>query len=52
MDKDEKEAAIRYGTYAYANKEAKFINTDLADQIQAGNVNVLPLEAVNALHNL
>ena len=29
MDEEEKEAAIRYGTYASANKEAKFINVEM-----------------------
>ena len=44
--------AIRYGTYVSANKEVKFINTDLDEQVQAGHVTVFPLEAVNYLHNL
>ena len=52
MDEEEKEAAIRYGTYAYANKEAEFINADLFEQLQAGQVTVFPLETVNYLHNL
>ena len=52
VDEEEKEAAIRYGTYASANKEAEFINAELDDQVQAGHVTVLPLEAVNYLHNL
>ena len=52
MDKKEKEADIRYGTYASANKETEFINTDLDEQVQAGHVTVFPLEAVNYLHNL
>ena len=42
---------IRYGTYAYANKEAEFINTELAEQVQEGHVTVFPLEAVNYLYN-
>ena len=33
MDEEEKEAAIRYGTYASANKEAEFINSELDDQV-------------------
>ena len=52
MDEEEKEADIRYGTYASANKEAEFINADLAEQVQAGQVTVFPLEAINYLHNL
>ena len=44
--------AIRYGTYVSANKEVKFINSDLDEQMQAGHVTVFPLEAVNYLHNL
>ena len=52
MDEEEKEAAILYGTYAYANKEAEFINTDPGEQAQAGHVTVFPLEAVNHLHKL
>ena len=51
MDKDEKEVAIRYGTYVSANKEVKFINKELDDQVQAGHVTVFTLEAVNYLHN-
>ena len=52
MDEEEKEAAIRYGAYVSANKEAEFINTYLGEQFQAGHVAVFPLEAVNYLHNL
>ena len=52
MDKEEKEVAIRYGTYASSNKKSKFINSDLDEQMQAGHVTVLPLETVNCLHNL
>ena len=29
MEEEEKEAAINYGAYVSANKEAEFINTDL-----------------------
>ena len=43
MDEEEKEAAICYGTYASANKEAELINAELDDQVQAGHVTVLPL---------
>ena len=52
MDEEEKEAAIRYGTYASANKEAEFINADLDEQVQAGHVTVFFLEAVNYFYNL
>ena len=52
MDEEEKEAAIRYGTYASSNKEAEFINAELFKQVQAGHVNILPLEAVNYIHTL
>ena len=52
MDEEDKEASIRYGTYALVNKEVKFINAELDKQVQAGHVAVSPLEAVNALHNL
>ena len=52
MDEEEKEAYIRCGTYAFANKEVKFINAGLDKQMQAGHVDVSPLEAANALHNL
>ena len=44
--------ATRYGTYASANKEAGFIHTELAEQVQVGHVVVYPLEAVTALQNL
>ena len=52
MDEGEKEAAIRYGSYASANKEAEFINVELAEQVQAETVTVFPLEALNYRHNL
>ena len=52
MDEEENEEEIRYGTYDSANKEADFINVDLSEQVQAGQMAVFPLEAVNALHNL
>ena len=52
MDEEEREAAIRYGTHASANKEAEFINVELDEQVQAGNVAVFPLEAATALQNL
>ena len=40
MDEEEKEAAIRYGTYASVNKEAEFINAEMVKQVQAGHVTV------------
>ena len=43
MDEEEKEAAIRYGTYASVNKEADFINSELDNQVQAGHVTFFPL---------
>ena len=52
MDEEEKEAAISYETYASINKEAEFINAKLSEQVQAGHLDVFPLEAVNTLHNL
>ena len=52
MDKDERDAAILYGTHASARKEAEFIHTELADQVQAGHVAVPPLEEVNLIKNL
>ena len=52
MDKEEREASIRYGTHTSANKEAEFIHTELAKQVQAGHVAVFPSEAVTTLHNL
>ena len=52
MDEEEKEVSIRYGTYASSNKEAEFINAELGKQVQAGHVNVFPLESLNYLHNL
>ena len=36
MDEEEKEAAIRYGTYASANKEAEFINAELVKRCRQG----------------
>ena len=52
IDEEEKEAAIRYGTYVSANSEAYFINAELVKQVQAGHVTISPLEAVNYLHNM
>ena len=52
MGEEEKEVSIRYGTYASSNKEVEFINADLGKQVQAGHVNVFPLEFFNYLHNL
>ena len=52
MDKEDRDATIRCGTHASASKEADFIHAELADQVQAGYVAVLPLEAVIALQNL
>ena len=53
MEEEDKEASIRYGTYASANKEAESnYNEELFEQVQAGHVAVFPLEAVNTLHNL
>ena len=52
MDKEERDAVIRYGTHAFASKEAKFIRVGLADKVQAGHVPVIPLEAVTALQKL
>ena len=43
---------IRYGTHASASKEAEFIHAELANQVQAGHVVVLPLEEVTSLQNL
>ena len=44
--------SIRYGTHASASKEAEFIHAELAKQVQAGHVSVLPLKAVTSLQNL
>ena len=52
MEEEDKEAAIRYGTYTSANKEAEFVTAELAKQVQEGHVIVSPFEAVNCLHNL
>ena len=37
--------------YASARKEAEFIHVELAEQVQAGHVDVFPLEAVTSLQN-
>ena len=52
MDKEEREAAILYGMHDSTCKEVEFIQTELAEQVQAGNVAVLPLEVVTFLKNL
>ena len=52
MGAEEKEATIRYGTHASFIKKEEFIHTDLAEQVQAGHVAVLPLEAITALQNM
>ena len=52
MDEEDRDATIRCGTHASASKEADFIHAELADQVQAGYVAVLPLEAVIALQKI
>ena len=49
---EERDTAIRYGTYASVRKEAEFIHAELAKQVQAGHVAVVLLEAVLDLHKL
>ena len=44
MYEQEIKAALRYGTHASSLKEAEFIHVKLADQVQALDVAVLPLE--------
>ena len=48
----EKETAPHYGTHNSDHKEAEFIEAEIADQIQAGHMDVFPLNAVMALPNL
>ena len=38
MDKEEKEAALRYGTHISALKEADSPHADTAEQVQEGHV--------------
>ena len=52
IDKEERNASICHGTYAYASKEAEFIHAELSKQVQEGHIDVLPLEAVISLQNL
>ena len=52
MDEEDRDASILYGTHTSARKEAEFIHTELAKQVQAGHVAILPLEAVTFLKNL
>ena len=52
MEKEERDADIRYGTHASARKAADFIHAELSKQVQAGHVAILPLEAVTSLQNL
>ena len=52
MEEEERQAYIRYGTHAFASKEADFIHTELAEQVQAGHVYVFPLKAVISLQNM
>ena len=52
MDEEDRDATIRCGTHASARNEADFIHAELADQVKAGYLAVLPLEAVIALQNL
>ena len=52
MDEEERDAAIRYGTYTSSSKEAGFIHVELAKQVQAGHIAVSPFEAVTSLQNL
>ena len=52
MDEDERDAAILYGTYVSSCKEADFIHTELAEQVQAGQMAFFPLEVVTSLQNM
>ena len=52
MDDKEQEAALRYGTHAYALKDTEFIHTELDYQVQVGHVAISPLEEVKSLQNL
>ena len=52
VEKEEKEAALGYGTHTSALKGAEFIHNELAYQVQDGHVSVFPWEAVKALHDL
>ena len=52
MDEEERDETIRYGNHASTSKEAEFIHKELAEQVQSGNVAVLPLEAVTSLQKL
>ena len=44
MDKEEIDTAIRYGTHAYASKEAEFIHAELVEQVQAGYVEIIKIK--------
>ena len=43
MDEEERDSAILYGKHISTRKEVEFIHTELAKQVQSGNVAVFPL---------
>ena len=52
MEDQEKKTALCYGTHVSALKEADFIYAYLADQVQAGHMEVLPLYMDIAFPNM
>ena len=52
MDEQEKKAALCYGTHVSALQEAYFIYKELADQVQAGHMEVLPFYMAIAFPNM
>ena len=52
MDEQEIAAALQYGTNDSSLKYVSFIHAELAEQVQAGHVDFLPLGLVRDIHNL
>ena len=52
MSEEELCAALHYGTHFPAKKEVEFVHQGLAEQVQAGNIVVFPLDAVQDLPKL
>ena len=52
MGRQDKQVTLRYGTHASYLKYAELIHVELSEQIQAGHMDVYPLDTVMDLHKL
>ena len=52
MSEEDLYADLHYGAHSSAKKEVDFVHQELADQVQAGHIVVLPMDTVQDLPNL